>query len=494
MKIDRRYVQAELARRSLKEFVKLCWSEVVQGSPFVDSWYIDVICDHLENLPDLRRLIINIPPRHGKSLLVAVFFPVWLWIARPELRTLAVSYSKELAIRDNLYCRRLIESKTFQQFFGGSFKLCDDQNRRERFDNDKTGFRMAGSVESPIIGEGADLLIFDDPNNLASVHQEYERKKVVDFWRNVLSSRLNNPRTGWRLIVQQRGHADDMSGYLLQNSDDWNSLVLPLEYDPDHVTYSNDPRKEKGELLTQRIPKDEVDFLKRSIGPSNFEAVYNQNPRPHVEGSLFKGEWFRYWEDLGDRYRLGDRFYAKRDCWRFATTDIALSEKQRADFTVFQVWDHTPDSDLILVHQHRDKINGAKVVEALKSLYQHWKPDFLAMESGFHWTLFIRQARDAGLTVKAIDLRGDKVARSFGAQIRMETGSILFPKDSPFVSALEDELLAFPLGRHDDQVDTLTLAATVANTYGPRVKPQAEEKPNEEEARAKAYYELLWSE
>lgn len=493
MKIDRKYVQAELARRSLKEFVRLTWSEVVAGTPFVDSWYIDAICEHLQNLPELRRLIVNIPPRHGKSLLCSVFFPAWLWINRPELRTLAVSYSLSLSIRDNLYTRRLIESPTYQRFFGGSFRLSPDNNRRERFDNDKTGFRMAGSIESPIIGEGADFLLLDDGNDLNKVHLEYERRKVINFWKNVLSSRLNDPKTGWRLVVQQRGHAEDLSGYILEhNAGDWETLILPLEYDPDRITYSNDPRKEKGELLSPRIPPDEVDFLKRTIGQTNFEAIYNQNPRPHVDGSLFKGEWFRTWQDLGDRYRLGEKVFAKQDCWRFATADIALSEKQRADFTVFQVWDISPDSDLILVHEHRDKINGAKVIEALKALYQVWKPDFLAMESGFHWTLFIRQAREAGLTVKAIDLKGDKVARSFSAQIRMETGSIWFP-DAAFVSALEDELLSFPLGKHDDQVDALTLACNVAAQFGRRIPPKEEEKPSEEELRAKAYQEMLWA-
>ena len=137
-------------RRSLKEFTKNSWQAIEPGRDFHDNWHIDAISEHLQAVVegDIKRLIINIPPRHMKSISVAVALPAWTWTIQPSKKFLYASYAGSLSIRDSVKCRRLIDSRWYQQHFGESFKLTGDQNQKQRFENDKTGARIATSVGS----------------------------------------------------------------------------------------------------------------------------------------------------------------------------------------------------------------------------------------------------------------------------------------------------------------------------------------------------------
>src|SRR5512133_2675405 len=146
-----------MARRHLREFIKQAWSVVEPATEFVRGWHLDAICDDLEAVSrrQIRNLLINIPPRHMKSLAVAVFWPVWEWITWPERRWLFSSYALSLSIRDSVKCRRLLQSAWFQSYWGDRFALTGDQNAKERFENDKSGYRLATSVEAPRPGRAA---------------------------------------------------------------------------------------------------------------------------------------------------------------------------------------------------------------------------------------------------------------------------------------------------------------------------------------------------
>jgi len=151
-------VQAELMRRaetSLQTFVKAAWHVLEPATDFCPGWHLDAICEHLTAVSsgEIRNLLINIPPRHMKSLAVSVFWPVWEWIANPHRRWLFASYAMSLSVRDSVRCRRLIESNWFQSSWGNKFQLTSDQNTKQRFDNDKGGCRLAVSVGSAATGE-----------------------------------------------------------------------------------------------------------------------------------------------------------------------------------------------------------------------------------------------------------------------------------------------------------------------------------------------------
>src|SRR5215470_2701668 len=157
-------IDCEFATRSLGEFVRQAWHVVEPATPFVANWHIDAIVEHLEAVSrgEIRNLLINVPPRHMKSLLVSVFWPCWEWIHWPHRRWLYSSYAAQLSIRDSLKCRRLIESRWYQANWSSRFTLTSDQNQKSRFENDKSGYGLSTSVGGAATGEGGDRVICDD--------------------------------------------------------------------------------------------------------------------------------------------------------------------------------------------------------------------------------------------------------------------------------------------------------------------------------------------
>src|SRR5215813_622788 len=157
----REEIDRELATRNLGDFVRQTWSIVEPATPFVPGWHIDAIVEHLEAVSacQIRKLLINVPPRHMKSLLVSVFWPAWEWIRFPERRWLYSSYAASLSTRDSLKCRRLIESHWYQVRWGHVFTLTSDQNTKGRFDNNRSGYRLSTSVGGAVTGEGGDRIV-----------------------------------------------------------------------------------------------------------------------------------------------------------------------------------------------------------------------------------------------------------------------------------------------------------------------------------------------
>jgi hypothetical protein len=199
-------INAELARKSLAEYIRQAWHVVEPSNVYIHGWHIDAIADHLEAATrgEIRNLIINIPPRHAKSLLCCVFWPTWVWATRPETRWLFSSYGENLAIRDSLKCRRIVQSAWYQRNFGDMFTLTGDQNQKTRFDNDKTGYRIATSVGGLGTGEGGDFIVVDDAQKQADAHSLLARETVTDWWDNTMSTRGNNPDRVVKVVIMQR--------------------------------------------------------------------------------------------------------------------------------------------------------------------------------------------------------------------------------------------------------------------------------------------------
>jgi len=240
-------VERELATRSLREFVSQAWSIVEPSRVFIPGWHIDAIIDHLEAVSygHIRRLLINVPPRHMKSLLVSVFWPAWEWTRWPERRWLYSSYAANLSARDSLVCRRLIESPWYRARWGHIFVLTGDQNVKTRFENNRSGYRLSTSVGGSVTGEGGDRLVCDDPHKVDEVESDGVRKGTLDWWDTTMSTRVNDPKTTAMVVVAQRCHQQDLSGHLLEQGG-WEHLCLPAEYEgPSHTTSIGftDPRR-----------------------------------------------------------------------------------------------------------------------------------------------------------------------------------------------------------------------------------------------------------
>jgi predicted phage terminase large subunit-like protein len=477
------------AEQGLLEFIEQAWPVVEPATPFVSGDHIKGIAAHLEAVTrgEIRALLINLPPRHMKSLTVSVFWPVWEWIATPSRRWLFASYAASLSTRDSLRCRRLIESDWFQARWGDRFMLTTDQNEKMRFENDHTGCRLAIGVGGAATGEGGDRVVVDDPHNVAERESEAIRRATLTWWDETMSTRLNDPKTGARVIVMQRIHEKDLSGHVLEQGG-YVHLCMPAEFEPAHRCVTSLPWKDEraieGQLLwPERISQREIADFKLRLGPSGYAGQFQQRPAP-AGGNRFSQDWFRYYQPTGSGYVLAQpdgtsKTVARQDCSRFAVMDPAGTEPDqntRPCYTVIQVWDVTPAHDMILVHQYRQQVQAPDAAAAAERIAREFDVQFIAIEKDGLGLGIVQTVRRTGITVKPIKARGSKEARSETAEIRMAAGMIYFPHGAPFLWDLEQELIHFPHSEYCDQVDALAHAALlVQRTSGSLGMGQVEE-------------------
>ena len=244
---------------SLYTFLRSGW-RYISAAPFVDGWPIEAVAEHLQAVVDgdIRRLIINIPPRCAKSSLTSVALPAWTWAQKtisptsgPGVQFLHASYAQQLSLRDSVACRRLIESQWYQSMWKDRFRLVSDQNTKTRFDNDKRGSRLSTSVGSALTGEGGSVIIVDDPNAAQEAFSDATITSTIEWWDNALSTRLNDPKTGAYIVIQQRLSEEDLTGHILSKDiGDWTHLCLPMRYEPERSFVTSigwqDPRTESG--------------------------------------------------------------------------------------------------------------------------------------------------------------------------------------------------------------------------------------------------------
>ncbi len=304
--------EAAFYEKSLHSFIKGAWHIIEGHRPFVDGWHLQAKCEHLEAVfrGHIRQLLINEPPRCMKSTAFPVCFPAWIWTQDPQFQFLFMSYVEKLTLRDSVKCRRIIESKWYQERWGHKFQLCGDANTKLRFDNNKTGYRIASSIGGSGTGEGGDILGIDDANNAGDIESDVIREWTNDWCDGVLSTRLNDPKTGRVVAVQQRLHMQDHSGHILaKNMPDLVHLCLPMEFEEKRRCITlplpstngkkwQDPRTKEGELLwPERFGPEEVEKLKANLN-SEYKVAGQLQQRPSPsEGGIYKKAWFMWWKE-----------------------------------------------------------------------------------------------------------------------------------------------------------------------------------------------------
>ena len=445
-------IRAEKARRSLSEYIRQAWHVVEPATPYTHGWHIDAIAEHLQAVSagQIRNLLINMPPRHMKSLAVSVFWPTWEWLSAPSVRWLFASYALSLSVRDSLKCRRVILSPWYQENYGHLYQLADDQNAKIRFENDKRGYRLATSVDGALTGEGGDRIVVDDPHNVRDANSELKRIATLSWWDEAMATRLNDPKTGAKVIVMQRVHAEDLSGHVLEQGG-WEHLSLPAEYEP--TTYVtgigwSDPRTETGELLwPERVGPKEIAALKVQLGSYAFAGQMQQRPSPRG-GGMFKRHWW-------GRFGAFDRTKADQiiQVW-----DTAFSTTNSADFSVCSTWARIPTGILVL-DVYRDRLEFPDLKRKATDLYARWQPNAVLVENKASGQSLIQELRrETGLPIIPIDVDRDKVVRASAVTPTVEAGRVFLPENAPWVSDWIEEHAAFPNGAHDDQVDTTSMA------------------------------------
>jgi predicted phage terminase large subunit-like protein len=460
-KLTLEQVQAERYRRSLREFTKAAWPTIEPGSEYTSGWHLDAISDHLEAVIDgsIKRLIINIPPRHSKSISTAVVLPAWTWATQPSKKFLYASYSASLSIRDSTKCRRLIDSPWYQAHFGDKFHLSGDMNQKSRFENSENGIRLSTSVAGSLTGEGGDCIILDDVNNVVEADSQKVRQGVIDWWDQAMQSRLNDPKTGAFIVIQQRVNEQDLTGHILANElgNEWDHLCLPARYEIGHPTPVRsslgftDPRTEEGELLwPERFGEKELSTLERGLGSYAAAGQLQQRPSPKG-GGILKSSWWVPWE----KENLPDNIEYVIQSW-----DTAFETKESSSFsarTTWGVFKYQGYDCAIVLEAWYDKVNYPQLRKLAQEAYDDWEPDAVLIEKKASGSSLLHDLRQAGVPVLAYSPDRDKEARAHAASALLEDGRIFYPKRK-WAEDLISICAAFPAHPNDDIVDTCTQA------------------------------------
>lgn len=363
--------------------MQLAWPIVEQAAPYTDNWHIGLICDYLEALYYLQlpNLIINIPPGHAKSLICSVFFPTWVWIKTPSARFFCGSHAKDLATRDAVRSRRLLQSDWYQERFGDVFQLTGDQNVKTRYENDKTGHRVSVGVDAGWTGHRGNYLVWDDPLDKTSKDSDVERKKANEAVKSSFGTRGDNPKEIRRLLIMQRLHSDDPTGHLLQAMKDderfpiFEHLVLPARYEPNRFISTigfKDPRTKPGELLFPQLFDEKVlSDTESLLGPDDTAGQMQQRPAP-ATGLIFLREW---WDGDRNRYDPTDsRIYAKSIA-RWIFYDTAFKDEEQNDSTARIVFELLPDYRIFLRESWWMKMQVPQVTADVQENTVRWMYD-----------------------------------------------------------------------------------------------------------------------
>ncbi len=383
-----------------------------------------------------------------------------------------------LAIRDNLKCRRIIKSPWWQDRWGHQFKLMNDQDAKTKFENDKTGYRLVVSVGSAgTTGEGGDILLIDDPHPIEQKRSDLKRETVLDWFLNTWSSRLNDEATGRMIVVGQRVHDQDVSGLILSGAtgQDWVHLNLPAEYEPGSPSRTyfpsgkvwEDPRTEEGELLwEEKFPRPVIEQKKRLHGPLGFAAIYQQRPVP-AGGNIYKEKDRRFFtiDPITQSYLLetprGRVTVPIADCWNLGVIDLATSMKTQADFFCFETWAVTPYKDALLLHCVHDHLEFPEQQSTISTQFQRFHHSVIAIEKAGYQLAMIQDQVRKGLPIKPFEPQADKVVRSTTGSIFYSNGKAYHLKDLLNIAEIEKELFTFPKAPHDDIADCHAMMAIV---------------------------------
>lgn len=305
--------RARLATDSYHEFVKQAFAVLEPGTEFADNWHIQFLCNTIQAVvhrvgqrkAKKRDLIINIPPRSLKSYIATICITPWAWLHYPHLKFLASSYSSDLSTDHSVMARQIIESSWYQGNWGNRYQMMPDQNQKTKYKNTKMGKRNAVSTGGTVTGKGGDIIIMDDPQDPLGANSDVDRETTIKFFTDTLSSRLDDPKTGIFILVQQRLHVNDLTGYLLtrEGEEKWQHVCLPAEEAPNVKPEKLRPYYRDGLLFPDRFSKEVLQSLYSRLGSRQAAGQYGQSPKA-LEGNIIKGMWFKRfkWADLPSKF------------------------------------------------------------------------------------------------------------------------------------------------------------------------------------------------
>jgi len=410
----------------------------------LDNWHQRKICQSLEQvlLGRINRLLINVPPRSGKTETAVKSFIGWGMGMFPDSEFIHASYSKRLATSNTYEVRAMMQNKTYKEIFPWT-ALQDDSKARDEFRTAHGGIVYATGADGTITGYGAGkmrpgfggAIIIDDPHKAGDANSSVMRKNVIDWYQQTMESRLNK-RSDPIIIIMQRLHEDDLSGWLLGggSGEKWNHINIPARTD------------EGTSFWPEQFPDEMLDRLESS-SPYVFAGQYMQHPSP-LGGGLFRDSWWRY---LAAPPPIQ---------WRTIYADTAQKTADHNDYSVFQCWGYSVTGQAVMLDMIRGKWEAPELEAMARAFWAKHKAvqnqgtlRAMKVEDKVSGTGLIQTLKREGIPIIGIKRNVDKITRAFDAAPLIESGNVILMQDVPHLTDFISEASTFPNAAHDDMID-----------------------------------------
>ena len=461
----------EECRDNFLKFVKAMWPEFIIGR------HHKIIADKLERVAsgELKRLIINMAPRHTKSEFASFLFPAWMMGKNPKMKIIQATHTTELAVNFGRKTKNLLDVDGYREIFP-DVKLAADSKASGRWDTSAGGMYYAVGVGSNLAGRGGDLIIIDDPHSEQTAMSAAGFDDAWDWYTGGPRQRLQPG--GSIVIVQTRWSEKDMTGQLLRAmakdplADQWEVVELPAIFGDGTPCWP------------EYWSLEDLIAVRASIPPSKWNAQYQQNPTGE-ENAIIKREWWKLW----------DKVAVPQLEFVIQSYDTAFSAKQTADYSAITTWgvfypnEGGSGPNLILLDSKKGRWDFPELKQVALDLYKFWEPDTVIIEAKASGTPLTQELRAQGIpVVNFTPSRGnDKVTRVHSVSPLFEAGMIWYP-DETWAEELIEEVAAFPNGEYDDLVDSMT-QALMRYRQGNFVQlPSDDWEEDENSAKVRVYY------
>jgi predicted phage terminase large subunit-like protein len=429
-----------------------CYS-IAQWPQFERAPHHELIISKLEAVErgEIKRLMISMPPRNGKSFITSSIFPAWVLGRHPQHHIIFATYGQELSDDFGRRVRNFIADPVHQAIFPNC-RLSEDSTAAHRFNIKAGGAYFAVGRGGPITGRGADLLLIDDPiKDREEANSGTIRRALHEWYESVAYTRLMPG--GAIIIIQTRWHEDDLAGWLLREhtSENWDVLRLPAIAERDEGF-----RKEGEALWPERFPLSELERIRMAIGGRAWASLYQQRPAA-AEGVIFKRDWWQFFSPP-----LTVKLDQIVQSW-----DTAFKKGTENDFSACTTWGVAGDG-YYLLHLWRERVEFPELKRVLASLAEEWKPNAILVEDKASGQSLIQELKNStALPLIPVKVDTDKQTRAQAITPLIEAGKVFLPQSAPWVSDFVEEMACFPNGVHDDVVDATTQALNHL-----RVKPE----------------------
>lgn len=451
----------ELLRDQFSLFAMKAFRVVNPGQEFFPTFASMIISKKLAEVQSgqVRRLLINVPPRSGKSLLASIAFPAFVLGQDPTRRIICASYSGELAAKLARDCRTLMTDPFYRRLFPGT--VLAGKNTETEIETGHGGFRYSTSVGGTLTGRGGNFIIIDDPMKPDEAMSDTARERVWEWYTGTLGSRLDNKSEDSIIVVMQRLHVDDLAGRLLEQGG-WEHVCIPAMATKDEEISFGAGRlvRKVGDVLDpHREPLDVLNRVRRELGSATFEAQYQQDPVPE-EGGLIRWSWFNTYDE---------RPLHQYNDVRLVSWDTALKDEQVNDYSVAVTGLVKPGGQVFIQDVFRERMEFPILMQRVREMARRNQPCITLIEDTGSGTTLLQSLRGQ-ISMIGMHPRDGKVVRLNAVSPKIEAGEVYLPKQAPWLDAFKRELLSFPKSRNDDQVDAFTQLLTWVHhraAYGP---------------------------